>query len=177
MLFLQEVIQPVVAGSPTAELIRSLTDLLKEIGPVLTPLGVILIGYWTYRSKKLAHEAKTQSTANAVTLVGVQKQQTENAKAMDGKLSELLVAKSAQSMAEGEIKGRDMEQARHADMVAVPAVPPPGAAIKVEIIGGPDAPLGTIDDPVNVKPVEGKLKESADKPAKGSENAPKDKEK
>lgn len=85
-----------------AELIRNLPQIFGALGTLITAVGVILIGFW-------AHKAKTQSTQNAETLVGLKAQGTEHGEQIktigenvDGKMEQLLQARSDVADAKAE---------------------------------------------------------------------------
>jgi len=79
------------------EFIRNLATIIDAIAKVLTPVGVILIGYWAYRSKR-------QSETNAAILATVSAN-------VNGMSSNLVAATEEAKFATGRLQGRDEERA------------------------------------------------------------------
>lgn len=111
----------------TTEVIRNLPAIIGAITGLLTAVGIILIGYWTYQGNKKREENAAVLAAQTATLNGVAKQ-------VDGMTSELVSATAGQKLAEGQLMERDAERAHLSETpVATEADP-----LKVKLVKGKD---------------------------------------
>jgi hypothetical protein len=100
-----------VSNEIVAELIRNLAAIIGAFASVITALGVLLVGFWAYKSK-------TQSETNAAILNAVRVQGKSHATTLEavstnvnGMSSSLVAATKAAASAQGQLIGRDEERA------------------------------------------------------------------
>jgi len=94
-------------------IITDLAGIIAAVGSVITALGVILVGYWAYKGKNRADDAKRASENNNARIVELDGKLYTLGVNVDGRLSELLrvstEAARAQGVAEGEQAQRDRQ--------------------------------------------------------------------
>ena len=111
-----------------AELIRNLPGIIGAFGSVITACGVILVGYWAYRSQQVSegNAAILQHTSESL----------ETVKAtINGMSHELVTETKAAAHAEGQLIGRDAERERAENSGLAVDVPVRVKVVKPDIQG------------------------------------------
>lgn len=134
----------------TAEVVKNLPAIIAALTGMLTALGIILIGYWTYQGNKQRAENGATLTAQTATLATQSTVLKEVATQVDGITSKLVDATAGKNRAEGELAGRDTELARQSETAPASAEPHPihtsenPLAVKLvtdaEAVKGPEKP-------------------------------------
>lgn len=85
------------------KLLDSLPAIITACGTLITAAGVIVVGYWAYKSKAQSATNATTLQANTTTLAGV-------AEKVDGMSSDLVAASVDAAGARGQLQERDAER-------------------------------------------------------------------
>ena len=98
----------------SAEDIASLdwVGIITAVGACITAIGVILAGFWSYRSKQKAAIAAEKAEANGAKIVELDGKLYQLGANVDGRLTELLRTSTAAAHAEGVISGEQAQRDR-----------------------------------------------------------------
>lgn len=99
---------------------------ITALGALVTAIGAILIGYWSYRAKERATAAATTSADNKKEIVQVKGDVFMVGERIDGRLTKLLELTEKAAFQAGKLEGIQFEQARV--KIEIEPKPPPDPA-------------------------------------------------